>query len=345
MNNNLRNSNKATQVTPYSHVGELGYNVPALKHFFRCLELSGTSMYDSKGGCVWDVSVTGKSLAFNHSGSNYSVAPVGLGINDPPIPLAKGNFHTFAGTKPIIALYSARMIEDALITTSTTGATRFAIGDINNLLGYAAPHGLGFSNGNFHCALGWNALLGNNQFRLEATNSAGLPLAGRLIRSNLSHMIPLTGESKSTPAQEAQQVIDYSTGPFSTYNMYPIQNVDNHFHYKDFDMEGTLGTPVKEVRDLLTFLVYDPVGGNSHFICADLDTGGFWTYAWGVVANTLTQPFTPNPCMRTSSIALYGYAVFEFDGGLPTDWQIAIPWMAQEWKRGNKVIWPGWIGL
>jgi hypothetical protein len=38
----------------------------------------------------------------------------------------------------------------------------------------------------------------------------------------------------------------------------------------------------------------------------------------------------------------YGGAMFEFDGALPSDWQAAVEWMGENWRRGNKAIWPAW---
>lgn len=46
----------------YSGVRETGENVPCLKHYFRCQETSGSTIYDSKGGLVLDVSLTNASL-------------------------------------------------------------------------------------------------------------------------------------------------------------------------------------------------------------------------------------------------------------------------------------------
>lgn len=43
--------------------------------------------------------------------------------------------------------------------------------------------------------------------------------------------------------------------------------------------------------------------------------------------------------------AVYGQALFVFAGGLPTDIDVAIKWMAHHWALGNKWIYPAWKGL
>lgn len=42
--------------------------------------------------------------------------------------------------------------------------------------------------------------------------------------------------------------------------------------------------------------------------------------------------------------SMYGFAVFEFDGALPTDVASAVTWMTNKWITGEKVIYPGWKG-
>lgn len=41
----------------------------------------------------------------------------------------------------------------------------------------------------------------------------------------------------------------------------------------------------------------------------------------------------------------YGFAVLHFADGAPNDLSEALPWMLDQWKTGNKVIWPGWTSL
>lgn len=43
--------------------------------------------------------------------------------------------------------------------------------------------------------------------------------------------------------------------------------------------------------------------------------------------------------------SLYGFAVFEFAGALPSDVASAVTWMTQNWIAGKKGIYPGWKGL
>jgi len=46
-----------------------------------------------------------------------------------------------------------------------------------------------------------------------------------------------------------------------------------------------------------------------------------------------------------AAAALYGMAIFTFATTVPANYQAAIAWMAHQWSRGNKVIYPGWKGL
>lgn len=67
--------------------------------------------------------------------------------------------------------------------------------------------------------------------------------------------------------------------------------------------------------------------------------------AVSLVANTtmLTGAATANHGL---TIDTYGWAIFEFaSGALPADIQAALYWMAKEWSRGNKVIYPPWKDL
>lgn len=55
-----------------------------------------------------------------------------------------------------------------------------------------------------------------------------------------------------------------------------------------------------------------------------------------------TIPATVNIVGCTS---MYGFAIFEFDGALPTDVASAVTWMTNKWIAGEKVIYPGWKDL
>lgn len=51
------------------------------------------------------------------------------------------------------------------------------------------------------------------------------------------------------------------------------------------------------------------------------------------------------PILLELGATRFGIALFVFENGMPSDWQDALRWMRQQWKVGNKVLWPGWSTL
>lgn len=312
-------------VVPYSKVDIGGESVPALKHFFKCNETTGTTLTDSKGGVVCDVSndlgvSTSYYLGFNQNSSDHTVAILGMASNSAPIRLSKGAWHTFTSTKGLLALCVSRVIDDPVNTSSHA---RFSIGDVNNLRGeYTTPTGLGFSSGPFHVAIGASTSI-SDPFGYWRVDASGTPPG-----------VAITLASTEAPGTNHKVLPDVGTPV--------ITSIDNHFLYKDLNI--TAG--VLEPHDIMELAVHMPSGTKS-LTAYDVTTRAFFTYGWTTASDTLTTMPTwqPNPCMRSNNMALYGYALFEFTNGIPSDYILACTWMAQEWKRGNKVIWPAWIGL
>lgn len=286
----------AKAVTPYSGVGETGANVPALKHFFRCLETTGTALTDSKGGCVLDV----PSLVFNAQNSSNTVAPRGILVASDPVPLTTGTFHTFDPTKTVMFLVAARKI---VAEGADADQPRFALGDVNDRLGYANPAGLSVSNSaKFHTTAGDAG--GANQWR-----------------------------AITDPAFPGDAVYDSNTG-------LPLTALNGNFNLVD---PTNSASAAGDGQDIFVLLVHEP-SGTKLGAAYDITTQTKWMYGWTTTSDTLTQAWQPNPCMRITQLAVYGAAVFEFTTR-PSDYLLASTWMAQEWKRGNRVIWPGWIGV
>ena len=79
------------------------------------------------------------------------------------------------------------------------------------------------------------------------------------------------------------------------------------------------------------------------------DTTG--DYIASAPASLAGMPLAPNYsdvhsfASPSSMAALYGWAIFQFADGIPSDIAIAMEWMRAEWLRGNKAIYPGWRGL
>lgn len=119
-----------------------------------------------------------------------------------------------------------------------------------------------------------------------------------------------------------------------------INSINYHFDYANpLDPNES---PLSETNDIFSLLVHQP-GGEKSLTAYRVDDRFKWMYGWATTTDTLHEDITFNPCMRITQLASYGYAFFEFDI-LPEDYLLATTWMAQEWKRGNRVIWPGWIG-
>jgi len=331
---------KGRAVTPYSLVGETGENVPALKHFFRCTETAGTTITDIKGGVVWSpVSVNSNdSLVFNYNGSTGTVGVLGVETGpDKPVELISGAWHTFSGTKPILVVCAARKFLDPNNTEtivpasgSEKGFARVAIGDVNNIntvngTVYAVPQGLGIAGSPLHVACGYN--------NTYATATFGGKKSVRLEPNN-SYMT-LTGDI-------AEPNPTVWTGSQAYLNSFSYK-----FDYEGFDPERVSPAPVVAKNDVEWIFARDTVGAVNQISVYQLDTHTRWLHGVLVAPSedTLNIPFTPNPCMRIQNLALYGYAVFEFETSLPSDWEMASLWMTQEWKRGNRVIWPNWIGV
>lgn len=297
----------ARSVVPYSAVRETGANVPALKHFFRCLETSGTVMTDSKGGCVWDLSAGGYSLLFDRAGSVGTVAPTMTRLNN-PLPLASGVFHTFDSAKASLVLSVVRSLtpygfEDATTTGQDDYRPKTSIGDINGLTGlYSTKVGIGLSNEDtVHAVWGTS---------------------------------PSTMEKVAAPSSGSTTLPVYSNAYCDLVGFLHgtrITRMAGYYYGQDTNLIGKYNP-----ASAASFNTYDTDGANLQLFC-EVES-----------SSTLRgsgTTYTPNPCMWFHNVAVYGYAIFEFENGFPADIDLACIWMAQEWKRGNRVIWPGWIGL
>ena len=55
--------------------------------------------------------------------------------------------------------------------------------------------------------------------------------------------------------------------------------------------------------------------------------------------------FTPAPYFRFGGLRLYGYAIYIFSSGLPSDIEAGVNWNAANWANGLRDSYPGWVGL
>lgn len=90
-------------------------------------------------------------------------------------------------------------------------------------------------------------------------------------------------------------------------------------------------------------------GGNA--VSFQTDAAGVYSanapVAMGAVANVSNLPAAASLSGADGSYkmtALYGSALFIWEGSPPSDFAVAIPWMLSAWKNGTKTIYPGWIG-
>lgn len=313
----------------------------ALKHFFKCQERSGSSMVDSVGGVVFTPSViAGRDLAFNQNNSFGTVCPTGHGLNDKAIPISNGTFHTFAGSKPIITLFAARYVDAGPVSLAprpeSEGGCRVAIGDINgigtiNNVSYATPAGIGLVSD--HVAMGQNSASANTW---------------RMSNFNYGDNTAGAGASLFTPGYVVEpDLTNYPVDTMTSATTRWLEMVNFKFGYEDFHPYRVSPAPVVVQKDLLFIAVHDPVGGTKSFEIYDIDTGTLYLKSHGLVYASLSAPFTPNPCMRVSGLALYGYQIWEFDSTLPTDWLAACQWMAKRWKlsASERVCYPAWNNL
>ena len=324
-----------SRITTYSNVKEAGHNVPSLKHFFRCLELSGQSWHDEAGGVVWTPSREGLSTAVNYAGSDGTLACLGAAsTGTKPVELDSGKFHTFVGTKPILVVCAARKIIDPFATVPADpkrnyAVSRFALGDINNLgtvsgTTFAAPAGFGLAGIPFHAALGYNStyaaanLGGAKELRLDCS-TAYMQTAG------------------DVPEPDPTNYPFPASTPFLTEADWKL-NYEGYYPYR-------VSPAAKLVdRDILYIFVRDPTSNLYGYSLYDLNTNTRILYADTLqnAVDSLNIAVQPNACMRVANLAVYGYAAFEFDS-LPSDWLIASKWMGSEWRIGRKYIWPDWI--
>lgn len=155
------------------------------------------------------------------------------------------------------------------------------------------------------------------------------------ISSNPSFHIAFGGTPAIGVAGAAQSEIDvlnplqvYPVG-YSTEGL-PVSVLAGYYNAQDMFVRGVYHPTVLPDCDAYTLDAYvDQINAPKVVTTTLCNTSTLWQ---------------PNPCLRFAKFALYGYAIFEFDT-LPSDYAIATLWMAQEWKKGNRYIWPGWIGV
>lgn len=302
----------------------------SLKHFFKALERPGTTaITDSAGGCVVDFAAYGGTgnLLFDTNGSYGTVQPIGMpsgATNNIPTPLASGAWHTFAGTKPIVGLYSARYAIDPLLVfgaaplASGNADARCSLGDINNIglpsgTKYATPAGVGMAGSVFHAAIGTDA---SNQWKVTSFFRDIAP--GATVEPDL---------------------VNYPPDMVGSSTLAWLSTIGFKFAYDEFYPYRTSPPAALVERDITVVMIYDPVGGTKSYKVFDTDTLTPIIETNTTTTDTLSSSFTPNPCLRISNLALYGYALFEFDA-MPAGMETYAKWMGQRWKNKEMVIHP-----
>ena len=286
-------------------------------------------MVDSAGGCVVDFAAHGGTgnLLFNTNGSRGTVQPIGMpagAVNNTPTPLASGTWHTFAGTKPIVGVYAARYAIDPLLVfgaaplASGNADARCSLGDINNIGlpngdKYATPAGVGMAGSVFHCALGTDA---SNQWKVTSFFRDVAP--GITVEPDL---------------------VNYPPDGIGSTTLAWLNTIGFKFAYDEFHPYRATPPAALVERDITVIMIFDPIGGTKTYKVFDTDTLTPIIETNTTTTDTLGSAFTPNPCLRISNLALYGYALFEPDA-LQSGMEGYCQWMGQRWKGGERVIHP-----
>ncbi len=329
---------------------ETGANTPCLKHFFRCLETSGSTWSDSQGGIVWPGPAEGFTFA------NGWVMPMGTD-NEAPTMLTRGSWHSFTATESALIIYAGRL------SAAAAPRTRFALGDINSMLAGTNGAGFGLSDGSFHTALGINGVsVPRITMGAPLQNSTAVIYGGTTYTSVPALLIPapVNGvQAVGTPTMSGGTSGSVTGATLSNFGTnYPTDSST----LGQCSGGGASGTQVEVIfsanpsgptvlgttfdgDDVIVAARYTP-GSILKYSAWQLGTGTLLLDATAQSSTTLNAgAFQPFGCMRTSGVGFYGAAVFAFQNGLPADIYSAIMYLGAQWKAGNRLSYPGWIGL
>lgn len=320
----------AKNIKPYSSFGETGENVPALKHFFRCLEGAGNSLFDDIGGVELDASLGGFTTTWDST--NHAVSWSML-ISSQPIANAAGEWCRIYPTNKVLVL----AVFDVLSPNSTE-YVRCSIGDINGHLGTTiVKAGLGMSGSPPHCAFTADTSTGTRKgcYTTIATGPEVGPGAPNYDAAAFTTSLDPVDDTYASTHGGFVYTYDGTTS-----NTYKFINADSSADVVTCNY--THGATYKDLTVTPTPNLYDPVGGPYRDNFYEQPPVWDLNPATGIADGTTYMQ--PNPAWRFANIRLYGYALFVFNDTLPADWQTAYKWMANQWRQGNRVIYPGWIG-
>lgn len=310
-------------VKPYSGYQETGINVPCLRHFFRCLEISGEIMSDSKGGVIYrpaDALPTPGTLTFDSTTKTVypELASTGIGM----FALNSGSWDEVPAGAAILQL---------------------AVGDVQNPIGVRITAGGGGVAGFSMNTVGTHFLFHDGVAGINY-NEDVIPTT----ISRTSNVVTINKVGHGLLTGDIVQTVGQTPTDFRGAAAITVTDADN-FTYPSTGSNGSANpkgtyTTQAVLDDDQVYMYQTWVPGTTAGIYKCVTTSG----AIRIDMNTtgaLTLPFTPTSC-RTQGIKLYGWAIFYFsDGALPSDLTAAIEWMAANWRAGDRYIYPGWIGL
>lgn len=343
-------------VTPYGSVGNAYKRTSSLKHFFRCLEGSGSTLVDSVGGVKW---TTANPVTWDSVGKTFDVD---AGNSATPEPIV-GAWTPITPTSFQLSILVGKV--NCRKGTPDFDNVRWARGDINNIVTppYAIPAGFGLAGAPFHSAVGLNPI--NTNIRYQA----GGPITNVIISTvgNYSYTsIPTVVISTAFGTGAVINPI-LSGGASGTVTGFTVVSGGDNYETSGVGISltggGGTGTIPGSYGGLVfqNYLGYSPDTGLNPYQGLDVivysavnsaaQTLTFKCLNAVTGATILSSPYqtsasvlncTPNPCMRLSSIKAYAMMVFDFVGGFPADLNTGIMWTGAACRSGNKDTYPAW---
>ncbi len=338
---------------------ETGASTPCLKHFFRCLETSGTAWNDSQGGVVWNPpGMTGYApLLFNQQGSMQTVQPV-LDTRIDPSMLTSGEWPVFS-TQSVLFMYAGRV--NAF--QGTQKIVEVAIGDVNLILPNSTGAGIGLSDNPFHMAAGVNPgavsritisgpidpttvqIVGGGATYASVptvvfTGANGLgsgAVATAILSGGTSGAVTGITMTANGTGYAGSGTISFTGGSPTGGNAFGFfqtvgSSIDNTWNGEDIIVAG-----LYEPGTQMTYKAYQAIDPGSGTVKINADAQS------STINNAGT--FQPFNSMRCANVAFYGLAIYAFSNGFPPDLDAGIFYNGGSWIQGNRYSYPGWIGL
>ena len=342
-------------VTPYGSVGNAYRRTASLKHFFRCLEGSGNTIVDSVGGVRW---TTARPTYWDATAKTFDVDARNSNLPEPIV----GSWAPVTPTSFQLSILVGRV--NCRNAAPDYDAVRWARGDINNIFvpAYATPAGVGLAGATFHSAIG---LAGAGNIRYEAGGSIASTFT--VTAGNYTYTSVPTVVIATVSGSGAVITPLLSGGTTGTITGFTLVAGGNDYEVSNLTFSLTGGGGVGTIagsyganvypnylgyssdtnlnpyqgRDVILYAALNSAAQTIVYKCLDAVTGAQLITAPYRTTNSAIN-FTPNPCMRLSSIKAYAMMVFDFPTAFPADLTTGVMWMGAACKSGNKDTYPAW---